>query len=171
MLDRTSSFQDCREADVPGYNDCPTFVFQTGKPRTARKLLLTSVVDTYGNTKKADQPPPSIGRNQGNKKHEPMDEMECEANEKNVIQMLDDLLARESRLPAQEFEFYKKKLLKNVDKSLEDRNCASNLVEVLSSVDTDTEGTKRLLSRWMMADASIGNWCSALRKLIENVKQ
>ncbi|KAL6942434.1 hypothetical protein ACO0QE_003609 [Hanseniaspora vineae] len=62
-LDRTKSYQNCREADVPGYNDCPIFLFDVSKKAPGKdKIVSTNGSDVYASAKQQTVlPPPPIG--------------------------------------------------------------------------------------------------------------
>lgn len=62
-LDRTKSYQNCKETDVPGYNDCPIFLFDVSKKAPGKdKIVSTNGSDVYASAKQqTSMPPPPIG--------------------------------------------------------------------------------------------------------------
>ncbi|CCD26670.1 Add37p NDAI_0I01010 [Naumovozyma dairenensis CBS 421] len=66
MTSSVRSFQNCSEADVPGYNDCPSFLFQVNNnnnnKRQSNFKITPKVYDLSGNTKIPTIPPPPLRR-------------------------------------------------------------------------------------------------------------
>lgn len=160
MLNRTQSFQNCKETDVPGYNDCPNFIYPS-KGSGSRKARF-SIEDTCGNTKAATAPPPSIKR----KVSSQTEKVPCQDKDE-ILRHLNELLARNSGLSPAEFQYYKKKVLANVDQSLEHEHGRHVVGEALNSL-PDKEQVKKIVTEWMMSDTTASKWCPSFLKIVSN---
>ncbi|SCW00406.1 LAFE_0C03488g1_1 [Lachancea fermentati] len=164
MLNRTKSFQDCKETEVPGYNDCPNLLFRVN---SSKRSVSSNQVDTYGNTKPAAAPPPSIKRSIATKATE-LPSKSIVKTKEEVMTEIQALLNRETKLSPGEFEFYKRKFMTNISKSLENEHTRLTLAEILSHI-SEKDQAKKLITGWMVSDTSISSWCPAFRKIVENV--
>lgn len=162
MLNRTQSFQNCRETDVPGYNDCPNFIYPSKGASGARKARF-SVEDTCGNTKPAVAPPPPVRRVKSQQETATPFKGKSE-----LLEELDRLFACNSNLPPAEFQYHKNKVLTNIDQSLShDHGC-----QVMSRAMTcigEKEQLKKVIMEWMMSDTSTSKWCPSFLKIAGNV--
>lgn len=167
----TKSFQNCAETDVPGYNDCPSFLFQVDKAAARagkRNEIFTKVRDTYGNTRIPSIPPPPLTRRVS--KNSTIDEPVVQQKvftEEEILAKIRDLYEIESKLSPNEFEFYKRKVDSNLLKSLENDSTKQVLTCVLSESSDKLRG-QSILREWLTTDTTISNWCPAFLKIFEN---
>lgn len=191
MSTSSKSFQNCTEADVPGYNDCPTFLFQVSNKKNAsstslasnstlsstNNIITTKVRDTYGNTKTAVAPPPMISKR---KISIPSTEPASTTAEDSVkittltkdeiLSKVEELSSRESKLSEKEFTFYLNKVKNNMGKSLDNQSTVATLSQFFEIFQNERTQAKKLLTQWMISDTSIGTWCPAFIKIIDNIK-
>lgn len=171
---RSKSFQNCREAEIPGYNDCPSFLFQVNKAAAKvgkRNAIMTEVRDVNGNTKANNIPPPPLTNKNSRRR---LDNETAGSAEQDKALSKDELLDKvealcslESKLSPQEFEFYKKKVDANLSRSLD----LTSTRRVLTSVFKDSTGkvkAQSILRDWLTSDTTISNWCPAFLKIFEN---
>lgn len=186
MSTNSKSFQNCVETDVPGYNDCPSFLFQISNKKnnssaslsssstySSANLLKTKVRDVSGNTKIAMAPPPMASKR---KVSAPViEESVSNANSdislshQEILTKIDGLYAMDSKLSDKEFEFYKKKISTNITRSLENDSTIRTLSQFFDLFSSDRPAAKKLVTDWMIADTSIGTWCPAFLKITDNV--
>ncbi|SCU81001.1 LAME_0B05292g1_1 [Lachancea meyersii CBS 8951] len=173
MLDRTKSFQNCRETDIPGYNDCPSFVYSVKRGTGSQQTIVGGQVDTFGSTKKASAPPPPIrsrvsGRNSSTT--ELSSSTKAPYKEKGeIMQEIDSVLTMESKLPLAELEYHRSKFLANFGQTLDHehgRQLMSGVLELLY----DESKINKALTQWMMSDTSTSKWCPSFRKIVSNVQ-
>ncbi|SCU91880.1 LADA_0F12728g1_1 [Lachancea dasiensis] len=175
MLNRTQSFQNCRETDVPGYNDCPNFIIPSRRHTGTgmKKAASNSQIDTFGSTKVATAPPPIMRRrvtSHGITLSEGASTSPEPCKPKSEIwHELDAVLARDTKLSPAEFLYYKNKLLAGVDKTLDQEHGRQLMGQALASLQ-DKEKVYKLLADWMMADTSTSTWIPSLRKIVANLK-
>lgn len=189
----TKSFQNCLEAEVPGYNDCPTVLFSIdpnsgprskSKQRTKTKRcgsgkLATEVLDLYGNTKTATTPPPVLKKpsTTATQQESACEDVPVEDQGDRQLQTIsyskDDLAAKineltgcSSKLSSKELEFYKKKLDSNVAKILQNDHTKTVLSQIFNEKDKNV--AVKTIKHWMVTDTTISNWCPAFLKLFEN---
>lgn len=179
---RSKSFQNCKETDIPGYNDCPSFLFNVSKKSERRNKLHYVVKDTYGNTKLPVTPPPLFTKkkltvvnnnNQSNSeisdKSNSLDKSNETLNDDEILRKINDLMNKRSRLSDKEYNFYKKKVDLNLPKSINNPSTKTSLLHFL-----DIGGSKikqaDYLRKWMVMDITISNWCPSFLKLIENAE-
>ncbi|SMN19034.1 similar to Saccharomyces cerevisiae YMR184W ADD37 Protein of unknown function involved in ER-associated protein degradation [Maudiozyma saulgeensis] len=187
MSENSKSFQNCTEADVPGYNDCPTFLFQVSNKKSSSSTSLASsnttlsstgnvitskVRDTSGNTKSAISPPPLISKRKVSNQIDPnKNNDEDKANimtKDELLSKIDELLSKESKLSEKEFTFYKNKVDNNIERSLDNVSTVNTLSQFVNIIENDKVSAKKLLTQWMVSDTSIGTWCPAFIKIIDN---
>lgn len=171
MATSSKSFQNCTEKDVPGYNDCPSFLFQVNKKAERRHKIATEVKDTYGNTKMATIPPPprrssSRTLSSENSNDDIIDPI-VSLDKDQILERVNTLLESDSKLPSAEFEFYKKKIDLNLAKGLENDSTKHVMSQFFDKTKDKSEAQK-LLRSWMAHDISISNWCPAFLKIFEN---
>lgn len=189
----TKSFQNCLEAEVPGYNDCPTVLFSIdpnsgprskSKQRTKSKRcvsgrLATEVLDLYGNTKTATTPPPVLKRPSVTAAQQ---ESACEGvlvkdqgdrqlqpilcSKEELVAKINDLCVCGSKLSSKELEFYKKKLYSNITKILQNEHTKTVLSQIFNEKDKNM--AVKTIKHWMVTDTTISNWCPAFLKIFEN---
>lgn len=180
---RSQSFQNCKETDIPGYNDCPSFLFNVSKKTGRKHKLHTAVQDTYGSTKLPVTPPPmSIKKatilpptktpdtQDKPPKTNPTPPVTDELSESKILDKINTLLNRNSNLSDKEYQFYKKKVDLNLPKSITNSSTRISLSQFLEIVDNKSEQAE-FLRKWMIMDITISNWCPAFLKLIENVAE
>ena len=177
---RTQSFQNCKETDIPGYNDCPSFLFNVSKKSGRRNRLQYAVQDTYGNTKLPVAPPPiSSKRNSmvvsNANSIKPKDDDGSSSSdhskeilsEDEILKKIDELINRRSKLSEKEYNFYKQKVNLNLPKSINNPSTKTSLLHFLNIGNEKIKQVK-YLREWMMMDITISNWCPSFLKLIEN---
>ncbi|AET37904.1 Add37p Ecym_2152 [Eremothecium cymbalariae DBVPG len=167
------SFQNCTEADVPGYNDCPSFLFSTniGSVRKKGSAQTDGVVDRYGNTKSDTAVLPSKRKKTIAKPRASIldegDRVEAESREV-LMGRIGKLLEEKTEMSDNEFQFYKTKVLQHLPTTLENESSLTLMTLFFQHLHTDVEKAKLLLMQWMVSDVSIARWCPALRKILEN---
>lgn len=183
---RTRSFQNCKETDIHGYNDCPSFLFNVSKKGGRKNRLHTSFQDTYGNTKLPITPPPISKKNSSSSnEEEQQEEQKQEENDmgngntelgsdltgEDVLAKINELINKNSNLSAKEYEFYKRKVDLNLPKCIYNNDFTrSSLSQFLQIIDNKTQQAD-FLRKWMLMDTTISNWCPAFLKLVENVQE
>lgn len=179
MINRTKSFQNCTEADVPGYNDCPLFLLQGNKKSTTKRTrIIPNAVDICGNIKAATVPPPPMKRVVSS--NTPVNETilmtpsadtsssSTASSKEQLMDSVRELLSKETRLPPQEFKFYKNKVISNIETSLNTEQTRSVMSQVFDALE-DKDKVKALLIDWIATDTTVGSWCPAFRKIVENI--
>lgn len=185
-LKSSKSFQNCAEADVPGYNDCPTFLFRVSNKKTRSSTSLTSnsshsstkwisnnVRDVSGNTKTAVVPPPLVDKRKISSNITIDNNSENEIislNKEEILSKIDDLYTCKTKLSEKEFAFYQKKVTNNVNTSLNNDSTQLTLSQFFDLFSKDKQKAKKLMMDWMISDTSIGNWCPAFLKIIDNIE-
>lgn len=171
-LPTTKSFQNCTETDVPGYNDCPSFLFQVNKAAEKagrRNEIFPTMRDTYGgNTRIPSIPPPPLTRRIS--KNSAICKPAVQQNiftEEEILAKIRGLYDIESRLSPDEFEFYRKKVDSNLIKSLKNDSTKQMLTYVLNESGDMLKG-QSILREWLTTDTTISNWCPAFLKIFEN---
>ncbi|SCU93103.1 LANO_0E03004g1_1 [Lachancea nothofagi CBS 11611] len=172
MLNRTQSFQNCKETDVPGYNDCPLFLYPPKRTTGEKNAVPSSQIDTYGGTKAATAPPPpmkwrSSSQNSSISVSSTGPQVTCK-EKSDILLEIDAVLARDSKLSPTEFQYYKSKIVANIDKSLDHEHGRQTMSEILASLE-EKEKVYKLLTEWMMSDTATGKWCPSFRKIISNL--
>ena len=191
MSASSKSFQNCTEADVPGYNDCPTFLFQVSNKKNAsstslassstvsstNNIITTKVRDTYGNTKTAIAPPPMMSKRKiSTSSTEPASTTTEESNQvtiltkHEILSKVEELSSKKSKLSEKEFTFYLNKVKNNMNRSLDNQSTINTLSQFFEVFQNDKIQAKKLLTQWMISDTSIGTWCPAFIKIIDNIK-
>lgn len=161
------SFQDCRETEITGYNDCPSLLYVAKNERSRR--IVSKTADRSGNTKAATGPPPSMKRKISDKLAESTkscDESTC-MSKKDMLLAYQLLVSKETKLKQQEFLYYRKKVESSLESSLEKDSARYVLTQVFNELD-DQKKALEILTQWMLSDVTVGSWCPALRKLVEN---
>ncbi|QLQ81379.1 hypothetical protein HG537_0F01400 [Torulaspora globosa] len=161
------SFQNCLETEVPGYNDCPSFLYQVNRVSIKggrRNRIATKIRDTCGNTATASIPPPltkSVAEKIDDEAHLQI------LSKEEVLAKVQDLYNAQSGLPVQEFEFYRRKVDLNLTKSLDSESTRRVLTTVLEELE-DKDRCGRILREWLSSDVTICSWCPAFLKIYEN---
>ncbi|QLG70722.1 hypothetical protein HG535_0A06640 [Zygotorulaspora mrakii] len=174
METRSKSFQNCTEAEIPGYNDCPSFLFQVNKAaaKTGRRnQIVTEVRDVSGNTKASTLPPPPLASRRS-RRNLPIESEKSEPDlstlsYEEVLSRVESLCSFKSRLPTQEFDFYRRKIKTNMTKNLEIESVRQVLTMVFEE-SSDKHKGQLVLREWLTSDTSISNWCPAFLKIYEN---
>lgn len=162
----SKSYQNCTETEVPGYNDCPSFLFLPHKPAARRKQRVVSqpldtatAVQTH-----TDTSAPPIARHR--KLH-----VESQAikllNKEEILHRVDELYALTSSLLSNEFEFYKSKVDKNLVVSLDNVSTRQVMTRFFNEAH-DKPKASNTLRAWMSSDVSVINWCPAFLKIFEH---
>lgn len=186
MTTDSKSFQNCVETDVPGYNDCPSFLFQISSKKggssaslsssstySGTNLLKTKVRDVSGNTKLAVAPPPMAAKRKVSTpvvvQSDGEKDVSAALSKEEIEAKVNDLYAMETKLPSKEFEFYKKKVSTNIVLGLKNESTVRTLSQFFDLFASDRSAAKKLVTDWMIADTSIGTWCPAFLKIIDNI--
>lgn len=161
------SFQNCTETDVPGYNDCPSFLYQVNKAaakKGRRNRIVPQVQDVSGNTASSSTPPPACPVRL---------EAACQDEHSNFLTK-NEILAKikrlnelQNNLSTKEFEFYRKKLDSNVARSLDDESTRRLLTSFFEQWE-EKEKCIGMLREWLTSDITILSWCPAFLKIYEN---
>ncbi|QLL31017.1 hypothetical protein HG536_0A08320 [Torulaspora globosa] len=161
------SFQNCLETEVPGYNDCPSFLYQVNKVSARggrRNRIAAKVRDICGNTTAPSMPPPltnSTAKETDDEGHSQI------MSKEEVLAKVRDVYNAESKLSVQEFEFYRRKVDLNMTKSLDSESTRRVLTTVLEELE-DKDRCARILREWLTSDVTISSWCPAFLKIYEN---
>lgn len=161
------SFQNCLETEVPGYNDCPSFLYQVNKAsakRGRRNRIAAKVRDTCGNITAASVPPPLT--ESAAKETDNETQLQILSKEQ-VLEKVRDVYNAQSKLSAQELEFYRRKVDLNMTKSLESESTRRVLTTVLQELG-NKDKCARILREWLSSDVTICSWCPAFLKIYEN---
>lgn len=178
---RSRSFQNCKETDIPGYNDCPSFLFNVSKKNGRRNKLQYVVKDTYGNTKLPVTPPPTFTKKKlavVNNENPNNSEINAKSNFSNnsnetlnddeILKKINELINKHSRLSDKEYNFYKRKVDLNLPKNINNPSTKASLSHFLDIGDNKIKQAD-YLRKWMVTDITISNWCPSFLKLIENI--
>lgn len=161
------SFQNCSETEVPGYNDCPSFLYQVNKASAKggrRNRIATKVRDVSGNTSTASLPPPTSKSSATETCEEANSQV---LTKEQVLEKVQDLYNAQNTLSPQEFQFYRRKVDLNMSKSLESESTRRVLTTVLEELQ-QKDKCSRILREWLTSDVSISSWCPAFLKIYEN---
>ncbi|CEP62502.1 Add37p LALA0_S05e07074g [Lachancea lanzarotensis] len=170
MLDRTRSFQNCRETDVPGYNDCPSLVYPVNRGAGTKQTMVNGQIDTFGSTQVASVPPPPIGKRSSSRSSSAIKVPQAlHKNKDEILQEIDSIFARKSKLSPVELEYHQKKFRANFGQTLEHEHGKQLMNEVLASLEDDSK-VHKILTQWMMSDSTINKWCPSLRKIMCNLQ-
>lgn len=177
---RNRSFQNCKETDIPGYNDCPSFLFNISKKSGRRNQLHYVVKDTYGSTKLPVTPPPlstkkrlamtdnnNSSNSEINDKNNSSDNSNEILNDDEILKKINELMNKCSKLSDKEYHFYKRKIDLNLPKSINNASTKTSLLHFLEIGD-DKIKQADYLRKWMAVDITISSWCPSFLKLIEN---
>ncbi|CAH00557.1 Add37p [Kluyveromyces lactis] len=169
-MNRTRSFQNCRETEIPGYNDCPSFIYP-GAASIAPKRIVSQSVDTSGNTRMATVPPPSMKRKVSEKLRstESLDTSIVALSKQELSDKYQWITSLPSNLQDKEFSFYKTKVDKVLENVLENEGTRYALSEIFANLN-DSKRVTDLITKWMLSDMSVNSWCPSFRKLIENAQ-
>ena len=137
-LSRARSFQNCNEADIPGYNDCPNLLFHSSSS-IAPKRIVSNVVDVSGNTRVATAPPPVMKRKVSEKlRNSELSNADVRILSKDeLMSELNSLVARGSKLKEKEFSYYKGKVEKNFELCLDHENTRSVLTKIFDNLNDE----------------------------------
>lgn len=168
---KSRSFQDCKETDIHGYNDCPSFLFNVSKKNGRKNRLQTANNDTYGNTKLPITPPPPMSKR---KSDIPIEDNDIttpviQLTQDDILNKINQIINKHSNLSSKEYEFYKRKVDLNLPKSISNDSTKVSLSQLLEIIDNKTQQAD-FLRKWMLMDITISNWCPAFLKLVENVQ-
>lgn len=161
------SFQNCSETDVPGYNDCPSFLYQVNKGSAKggrRNRIVAKVRDVSGNTTAACAPPPTTPSNV--EKSSQSSGIQVLTKEE-VLERIQDVYNAQNKLSTPEFQFYKRKADQNMTKSLDSESTRRVLTTILTELN-DKDKCTRILREWLTSDVTISSWCPAFLKIYEN---
>lgn len=161
------SFQDCAETDVPGYNDCPSFLYQVNKAAAKngrRNRIVSQVRDVSGNTTSASLPPPS---GSSRLKEKCSEESTQAFTKEQLFEKLQGLYDLPTSLSSKEFEFYQRKVNSNLAKSL-DSESTRNLLTSFFEQWKDKSKCTLMLREWLTSDITISSWCPSFLKIYEN---
>ncbi|CCK70838.1 Add37p KNAG_0F01700 [Huiozyma naganishii CBS 8797] len=186
-LGSLKSFQNCKEDEIPGYNDCPSFLFYNNKkvraktlgarrhhlidnaaaPGTCRKVCLPAVI-----------PPPQAKRNISGKvesvnaiitaKEYGFTSEEVYTKD-DILEKIREFCQMDTSLSEKEFYFYKNKVDKNAESSL-NAHFTRQIITHFFQLSEDKEKGANFLRKWMISDITISNWCPAFLKIFENVQ-
>lgn len=173
---KSKSFQDCKETEIHGYNDSPSFLFNVSKKSGRKNRLQTVVKDTYGSTKLAVAPPPmskrtssaSVVPDEVNNDNLNDSASDSELTEDDILNKINELISKNSKLSTKEYDFYKRKVDLNLPKNINNHSTKVSLSQFLDIAD-DKAKQAEFLRKWMLMDITISNWCPAFLKLVENV--
>lgn len=161
------SFQDCTETDVPGYNDCPSVLYQVNKAaakKGRRNRIVTQVRDVSGNTTSSSLPPPAVP---SRVKETYQEELSNTLTNEEVLKRIEAMYELSTSLSSKEFEFYKKKIDLNVAKSLSSESTRHMLTAFFEQWGDKSKCTN-MLREWLASDITISSWCPAFLKIYEN---
>lgn len=200
MTETLKSFQNCKETDIPGYNDCPSFLFQISKKNSSgrkQQRIVTPVRDLYGNTNGLpSMPPPPMKRKTSDSLNDVCDSNTGSdismnnssvsilttdtstskladlktMNEVEIKERINNILNTKTALSEKEFQFYKKKIDLNLEKSILQETTRNIISEFFQLQDNKLVATN-YLRKWMINDITIANWCPAFLKIYENVDE
>lgn len=177
----TKSYQNCAETDVSGYNDCPSFLFMPNRPSSRRRQHRIISDHTSANSvsnaspaNKADistTPPPIVHRNSHGTVKNQEDISSASLSKDEILNRVNGLYSLKSKLVAEEFKFYKRKVDNNLHCSLENDSTRAVMTRFFQEADSDRSKASKTLRAWMSSDVSIINWCPAFLKIFEHTKQ
>lgn len=163
------SFQNCTETDVPGYNDCPSFLYQVSKSAAKsgrRNRIEHKVRDVSGNTTISALPPPSKTLRVSKTSSEAFSEADHYSREQ-LLEKIQHIYGSQSSLSPREFEFYRRKVDLNITNSLENESTRHVLTSIFKQLD-DKKKCSLALKEWLASDITIASWCPAFLKIYEN---
>ncbi|CAR31013.1 hypothetical protein ZYGR_0P03190 [Zygosaccharomyces rouxii] len=174
------SYQNCAETEVPGYNDCPSFLFMPQRPSARRKqhrvisdhLSANNSPSTHSTstTDTTTAPPPILHR----KPHEIAKNQEktsnASLNKEEILHRVNELYGLKSKLVTNEFEFYRRKVDNNLVSSLENDSTRAVMTRFFLEANTDRTKASNTLRAWMSSDVSVLNWCPAFLKIFEHAE-
>lgn len=200
MTETLKSFQNCKETDIPGYNDCPSFLFQISKKTSGgrrQQRLVTPVRDLYGNTNGLpSMPPPPMKRKTSDSLNDVSDSNTISdvsmsesstsistsatsnssftnlksMNEIEIKEKINNILTANTILSEKEFQFYKKKIDLNLNNSISQETTRNIITEFFQLQENKLVATN-YLRKWMINDVTIANWCPAFLKIFENIDE
>ncbi|EDO19374.1 hypothetical protein Kpol_1002p20 [Vanderwaltozyma polyspora DSM 70294] len=176
----TKSFQNCSESEVPGYNDCPSFLFDLGTKRNTIKdnKIIDNVPYMYGKKLQANvvAPPPPMKRRVSRRTSSTSSLVSSSSSvefdhllaKDEILSMISQLLNTQSRLSSKEFDFYRRKIDSNISGSLDHESTRHILTQFFTESKRNRANAETLLRNWMITDITISNWSPALLKVFEN---
>lgn len=171
------SYQNCTETEVPGYNDCPSFLFMPNRQPVRKKQHRMVSGSTSANnipstrtTNTTTAPPPILHKkhNEIAKKNE--DESNASLSKEEILHRVDELYGLKSKLISKEFEFYKRKVDNNLAISLENHSTKTVMTRFFYEASHDKSKASNTLRTWMSSDVSVINWCPAFLKIFEHTE-
>lgn len=182
---RVRSFQNCTEAEVHAYNDCPAFLIGGAGSRrlklggvltdTSRAPRTSSLAADTPRSKVVVEAPtigaPPLSRSRKSARDDaglaspPSPALPAH----EILQRVTSLCEQPSSLPEREFEYYKSKLSKNLEHAASSPNTVLLLTEFFQLKDSQTR--EKLLTDWICNDVSISAWCPALLKIYKSAEQ
>lgn len=176
------SYQNISESQIKGYNDCPIVPVVSGttsprpraKRRVSRNITPTSVGSSNENNAVLNSN--TLPRRNTAKNEDKKDTSAPAADQPNISKAdIDDkikeLLARSSTLPENEFNYYSKKLMLNIDKI--DQGYYTFVHQVLTSTaeaNTTSASLNQLMIKFMMENSNVSSWCLPLNKILANLR-
>ncbi|GAV54586.1 hypothetical protein ZYGR_0AN00540 [Zygosaccharomyces rouxii] len=176
----SKSYQNCTETEVPGYNDCPSFLFMPNRPSARRKQhrVISNHLSANDNpsthptnkTDTATAPPPILHRSpQGITKNQE-NVSDTSLSKEEILNKVGELYGLKSKLVTKEFEFYKKKVDNNLVGSLENGSTRAVMTRFFLEANSDRNKASNTLRAWMSSDVSVINWCPAFLKIFEHTE-
>ncbi|XBW34755.1 hypothetical protein QEN19_000322 [Hanseniaspora menglaensis] len=172
----SKSFQNCTEADLVGYNDCPTFLFsknssikeKSGSTSLRKKKTLRKVSAASGVSLTPDL------ENAGTINISSIEPMVLEygendedilSNEEIILLLKEKVENNEKNLAEKEFNFYKLKFLNQLPSFSENERYLRNLSDIFL-MSTGSSETKLLVQSWVSKEPCVSGWLIPLSKLI-----
>lgn len=194
----SKSYQNCSETEVPGYNDCPSFLFLPHRPVARRKHRIVSqpldadnVIETASNS---SVPPITSHKRKHRVVSEPLDigngdetfsasvppiagnrkqRIETAGSEildkEEILHRVDELYALKSTLLKKEYDFYKRKIDSNLMESLNSASTRQVMTRFFEEAHDKPKASNTLRS-WMSSDITVINWCPAFLKIFEHTQ-
>lgn len=175
----SKSYQNCAETEVPGYNDCPSFLFMPNRPSSKRKQhrVISDHISTIGptdsssSTNLATAPPPIFRKGPHEIRNQKDKNSTAPLSKEEILNKVNELYDFESKLVTKEFEFYKKKVDNNLISSLENDSTRVVMTRFFLEANSDKTKASKTLKAWMSSDVSVINWCPAFLKIYEHTQE
>ena len=179
-ISRNTSYQNCTESDLVGYNDCPTFMFSNTLKNKEKSSVSLNKKQAFRKTSIASfVPPQKIDTpmqlsNKKNKDEQDTDNNdisdkedadEALTNEEILLMLKEKIESNEKNLNEKEFNFYKTKVLKQID-NFSDNDRYLKILSDLFLVNTNCNNTKLLVQNWVSKEPNVSSWLIPLSKII-----
>lgn len=176
-LRKTTSYQNCTEADLVGYNDCPTFLVSSTSNKEGRvssslkhkqALRGASILsaNSFQNLLKRESLPLKISDSQKEVTNDDLIRNDDTLSSEEINLIIQERIEKnEKRLSANEFSFYKAKVLKQLDKFSTNDRYLKNLCDIFL-ISSDCSNTKALVQNWVSKEPQVGSWLIPLSKII-----